>query len=219
MAQLESARSGESWQLSEKSCGCPSRRGSLAGRTVIATNVTPERESLEPQVVAIGFGHLAATRAPLLYHLQLRPCISRGQAQLKPDLEHAILDRVTEVVQSPKTWGGALSWRSAPRHRSNSCLELVAAILIGGVSRSGLQVRLNARTDMPDRDVYAQLELGALRSRGIYISSALNGAQSGHTPTPSELQKSFAGGCCRIGTSRILSIESLESPRFCRRLH
>jgi hypothetical protein len=34
-----------------------------------------------------------------------------------------------------------------------------APILIGGASRSGLQVRLNARTDMPDRDVYAQFEL------------------------------------------------------------
>jgi hypothetical protein len=78
---------------------------------------------------------------------------------VRPSLEREILDRVAEFVQSPKSWAGTLSWRPAARHRSNSCLELVAPLLVGGVAKSGFQARLNARSDMAERDVHAQLEL------------------------------------------------------------
>jgi hypothetical protein len=78
---------------------------------------------------------------------------------VRADIERAILDRVQEYAGADKTWGGSLAWRDCPSHRSNTCLELVAPILIGGASRSGFQARLNARSDMPQCDVHAQLEL------------------------------------------------------------
>jgi hypothetical protein len=78
---------------------------------------------------------------------------------LNPNLEREILERVAEFAHASKGFGGRLSWRSAPRHRSNTCLELVAPLLVDGASRDGFQARLNARSDVPDGDVYAQLEL------------------------------------------------------------
>jgi hypothetical protein len=75
------------------------------------------------------------------------------------DLEREILDRVATLANSRKCWGGTLIWRQAPRHRSNTSLQLVAPLLVGGVAQSGFQARFNARADLPEGDVDAQLEL------------------------------------------------------------
>lgn len=78
---------------------------------------------------------------------------------MRADLERDILDRVAGAVAATKTIGGLPAWSPAPSHRSNHCLELVIPLLIDGLSVSGLQARLNARADMAERDVYAQMEL------------------------------------------------------------
>jgi hypothetical protein len=77
---------------------------------------------------------------------------------VRADVERAILDRVQDYVAVDKDWGGILAWRDGPKHRSNTCLELVVPILVGGAVSSGFQARLNARSDMPQCDVHAQLE-------------------------------------------------------------
>jgi hypothetical protein len=82
----------------------------------------------------------------------------RGKVAVRPDLEREILDRVAEFSQSRKVWGGNPSWRPAA-HRSNACVQAVVPLFVGGAAKSGFQMRLSARTDMAERDVYAQLEL------------------------------------------------------------
>jgi hypothetical protein len=77
---------------------------------------------------------------------------------VRPDIEREVLDRVAEFSQSRKAWGGNLSWRSTT-HRSNAYVQAVIPLFIGGAAKSGFQARLSARTDMAERDVYAQLEL------------------------------------------------------------
>jgi hypothetical protein len=78
---------------------------------------------------------------------------------MRPDLEREILDRVAAVIVANKSWAAPPAWRLAPNHRSNHCLEIVAPLLLQGVVRSGFQARLNARADLPEREVYGQLEL------------------------------------------------------------
>jgi hypothetical protein len=45
---------------------------------------------------------------------------------VRADVERTILDRVQDYVAADKSWGGTLVWRDGPKHRSNTCLELVA---------------------------------------------------------------------------------------------
>jgi hypothetical protein len=78
---------------------------------------------------------------------------------VRADLERDILDRVAIATAADKAFAGSPSWHYAPTHRSHHCLEMVAPLLIEGVSISGLQARLNARSDLPEMDVHAQLEL------------------------------------------------------------
>jgi hypothetical protein len=116
--------------------------------------VAPVHRSLPPSMRSTVTVSLSGMRLALDVH--------EGQG-LPPQnhngvLLREILDQVAEFSKSPKAWGGNLSWQLTT-HRSNACVQGVVPLLVGGAAKSGFQARLSARTDMTEREVYAQLEL------------------------------------------------------------
>jgi hypothetical protein len=73
-------------------------------------------------------------------------------------LENELLERVAQISNASKALAGGAGWRPV-RNRTPTAIELVNPISIEGAVHSGLQARLTARSDMPDSDVYAQLEV------------------------------------------------------------
>jgi hypothetical protein len=76
---------------------------------------------------------------------------------VRPKLEQEILERIAQLSRAPKSIFRRPQWKSV-RYRSPAAIELVTPLAIEGAVVSGLQARLTARSDMPDRDLYAQLE-------------------------------------------------------------
>lgn len=70
-----------------------------------------------------------------------------------------ILNRIAEILpQEKELLLEGVIWERRAR-RGFDALELTAPIAIGGVIRDGLQARLSCRSDMPNRDIHAQLQV------------------------------------------------------------
>jgi hypothetical protein len=70
-----------------------------------------------------------------------------------------LLNEIAEILAKEKDLQvDGVSWVKRPRAGFHQ-LEFVAPIEIGGVNLSGLQARISCRSDLPEADVYAQLEL------------------------------------------------------------
>jgi hypothetical protein len=81
------------------------------------------------------------------------------------EIDH-ILDQIADVLRQDKELlPEGVAWMRRARTGFDA-LELTAPIAIGGVIRDGLQARISCRSDMPEGDVHAQLQ--------VYVP-ALNG--------------------------------------------
>jgi hypothetical protein len=77
----------------------------------------------------------------------------------KPGEIDKILDRISDTLRQDKELLlEGVSWIRRARTGFDA-LELTAPIALGGVIRDGLQARISCRSDMPERDVHAQLQV------------------------------------------------------------
>ena len=70
-----------------------------------------------------------------------------------------ILDRIADILRQDKEMLlDGVSWTRRAR-AGFDMLEMTAPVATGGVLRDGLQARISCRSDLPDCDVHAQLQV------------------------------------------------------------
>jgi len=70
-----------------------------------------------------------------------------------------ILDQIAEILRQDKQLlVENVAWKRRSRAGFDA-LELTAPIAIDGIIRDGLQARISCRSDTPERDVHAQLQI------------------------------------------------------------
>jgi hypothetical protein len=126
-----------------------------------------------------------------------------------------ILDRIADILRQDKEMLlDGVSWTRRAR-AGFDMLEMTAPVATSGVLRDGLQARISCRSDLPDCDVHAQLQVYAPALSGYAhvqrVEWKPNGPHTNGANAPAKLRfKTFHDRWYEFGVNRRLGIIGLR---------